>query len=121
MLSSGILQRGWRSVFEADILSLIAFSWLSGRAITLKELSTYFELFATPTTIFRHLDDMEKAGIIRRVPDEEDKRRLLLIPTERLEHVGKAFLSARVELLRRNGFQWSPQTTNDLKTAIDTA
>jgi MarR family len=95
VLASGILRRGWRSVFEADmILSLIAFSWMNGRAITLKQLSTYFEPFATTTTVFRHLDDMEEAGIIHRVPDTQDKRRLLLIPTERLEHVGKAFLSA---------------------------
>lgn len=110
MLATGILQKGWRSVFEADmILSLIAFSWLNGRAITLKELSTYFEPFATETTICRHLEDMEDAGIISRVPDEKDKRRLRLIPTERLEHVGKAFLNARVKLLGQNGFQWPQQ------------
>lgn len=111
VVGSGIIDRAWRSVFEADmILSLVAHAWLSGRPITLKELATYFAAFATETTVLRHLDDMEAGGILRRVADDNDRRRLLLIPTERMEHIGKAFLGARVELLKRCGFVFVGET-----------
>lgn len=122
VVESGVIKRPWRSVFEADmIFSIVAHRWLNGRPITHKELATYFELFATEATVSRHIDDMEAGGMIVRQIDSDDRRRILLLPTERLETVGRAFLRGRKEILRRHGFVWSGQSDIDSKTAIDPA
>jgi hypothetical protein len=84
----------------------------------LKELATYFQEFATEATVSRHVDDMEHAGMLIRRPDPNDRRRLLLVPTQRLESLGKEFLQRRIEIMRENGFVWRGDE-NDLKTASD--
>ena len=44
MIASGVLNRPWRSVFEADMMfSIVAHRWLAERPITHKELATYIE------------------------------------------------------------------------------
>jgi DNA-binding MarR family transcriptional regulator len=65
-------------------------------------------LFATEATVSRHVDDMEAAGTLRRVPDAKDRRRLRLLPTERLAEIGRSFLQARVDIARRHGFVFCP-------------
>ncbi|TKT72144.1 MarR family transcriptional regulator [Afipia massiliensis] len=120
--ASGILRRPWRSVFEADMMfSIVSHQWLIGRPITLKELATYFEQFATAATVSRHIDDMEDAGMLARAVDANDRRRFFLMPTERLEVIGRAFLQARVRTLRDHGFVWAGDAAIDPKTAIDPA
>jgi DNA-binding HxlR family transcriptional regulator len=122
VLASGVLKRAWRSVFEADmIFSIVAHRWLSGQLITHKELATYFEQFATEATVSRHLSDMEEAGMIVRETDPNDRRRIFLRPTERLETVGREFLQARIHTMRAQGFVWSGADETDRKTAIDPA
>jgi hypothetical protein len=110
MVQQGYLKHQWRSVFEADmIFSVVAVRWLASDPITLKELATYFEAFTTMVTVKRHIDDMEAAGTLLRVPDETDKRRLLLVPTSRLAEIGAIFLQARVDIARRQGFIYDPE------------
>ena len=122
MVASGVMNRPWRSIFEADmILSIIAHRWLTGRLITHKELATYFELFATEATVSRHVTDMEEAGMIVRQIDPEDRRRILLVPTERLEVFGREFLQARIDIMRDHGFAWTGGAETDRKTASDPA
>jgi hypothetical protein len=105
VVSSGQLRTPWRNIFEADaILSLIAYRWLTQAPITLKEIATYLSEFSTEATISRHIDDMEFSGMLERVRDPADNRRLLLIPTERLLIVGRNFLQARLKLLKDKGF-----------------
>jgi hypothetical protein len=105
VVSSGQLRTPWRNIFEADaILSLIAYRWLTHSPITLKEIATYLSEFSTEPTISRHIDDMEFAGMLERVRDPSDNRRLLLIPTERLLIVGRNFLQARLKLMKDKGF-----------------
>ena len=119
VVGSGVLRGPWRSVFEADmIFSIIGLRWITGSAITLKELATYFEEFATEATVSRHVDDMEHAGMLIRQQDPNDRRRLLMVPTKRLELIGKEFLQERIEIMRRNGFLWRGRE-NDPKTASD--
>lgn len=119
VVASGLLRGPWRSVFEADmIFSIVGHRWMTGSAITLKELATYFEQFATEATVSRHVDDMEHAGMVLRKPDPKDRRRLLLVPTQRLETIGKEFLNERIAIMKRNGFVWRDEA-NNLKTAID--
>lgn len=113
VLASGVLKRAWRSVFEADmIFSIVAHRWLNGQPITHKELATYFEQFATEATVSRHLSDMEEAGMIIRQVDPNDRRRIFLLPTERLETVGREFLKARIRTMREQGFVWSSPAGN---------
>lgn len=113
VLASGVLKRAWRSVFEADmIFSIVAHRWLTGQPITHKELATYFEQFATEATVSRHLSDMEEAGMIIRQIDTNDRRRIFLLPTERLETVGREFLQARIRTMREQGFVWSGPAGN---------
>jgi hypothetical protein len=105
-----------RSVFEADmIFSIIAHRWLSGQLITHKELATYFEQFATEATVSRHLTDMEEASMIVRETDPNDRRRIFLRPTERLETVGREFLQARIRTMREQGFVWTGTSGTDHK------
>lgn len=112
VVSSGVLRAPWRSVFEADmIFSIIGHRWLLGAPITLKELATYFEQFTTETTVSRHVDDMEYAGMLIREPDPADRRRLLLIPTSRLGIVAREFLQARLKILEECGFVWKGEGT----------
>jgi hypothetical protein len=119
VVGSGVLRGPWRSVFEADmIFSIVGLRWVTGSAITLKELATYFQEFATEATVSRHVDDMEHAGMLIRRPDPNDRRRLLLVPTQRLESLGREFLQRRIEIMRENGFVWRGDE-NDLKTASD--
>ena len=108
VVASGVLKRPWRSVFEADmIFSIVAHRWLTGKPITHKELATYFEVFATEATVSRHVDDMEAGGMIVRQVDPEDRRRILLLPTARLEAIGHEYLRMRIEVMRRHGFVWA--------------
>jgi hypothetical protein len=120
VVASGVLSGPWRSVFEADmIFSIVAHRWLTGRPITHKELATYFEQFATEATVSRHVTDMEEGGMIVRQVDPEDRRRMLLLPTRRLEVIGHEFLQARIRTMREHGFVWFGDKENDHKTASD--
>ncbi len=110
MVAEGYLKHYWRSIFEADmIFCLVAQRYLDEKPITLKELSTYFELLATEVTVKRHIDDMVAAGTIMRVVDQNDRRRQFLIPTERLADIGRQFLQARVDLALSQGFVFDPE------------
>lgn len=120
VVASGILRRPWRSAFEADLIfSIVSHRWLTGRPITLKELATYFEQFATAATVSRHIDDMEEAGMLARAVDANDRRRFFLMPTERLEVIGREFLQARIRTMREYGFVWAGGDAIDRKTATD--
>ncbi len=122
VLASGVLKRAWRSVFEADmIFSIVSHRWLTGQPITHKELATYFKQFATEATVSRHVSDMEEAGMIVRQTDPKDRRRIFLLPTERLETVGREFLQARIRTMREQGFVWSGAAEISCKSASDTA
>lgn len=122
VVASGVLNRPWRSVFEADMMfSIVSHRWLDGRPITHKELATYFELFATEATVSRHLDDMEESGMIVRQTDPADRRRIFLLPTRRLETIGHGYLQARIRIMREHGFVWTGRNAVDDKTAIDPA
>jgi hypothetical protein len=108
VVASGVLKRPWRSVFEADmIFSIVAHRWLTGKPITHKELATYFEVFATEATVSRHVDDMEAGGMVVRQVDPEDRRRILLLPTARLEAIGHEYLRMRIAVMRKHGFVWA--------------
>ncbi len=108
VVASGVVERPWRSVFEADmIFCIVAHRWLNGKPITHKELATYFEVFATEATVSRHVDDMEAGGMVVRQVDPEDRRRILLLPTARLEAIGHEYLRMRIEAMRRHGFVWT--------------
>lgn len=122
VVASGVLNRPWRSVFEADmIFAIVANRWLTGRAITHKELATYFELFATEATVSRHVDDMEEGGMIVRQTDPDDRRRTFLLPTKRLEAIGHEYLRVKLRIMRDHGFVWAGDGAIDRKTAIDPA
>ena len=82
LFSGGVLDRPMRSVFEADmIFSIVAHHALLGRPVTLKELATYFGMIATEATVSRHIDDMAQGGLVERRLDENDRRRMFLMPT----------------------------------------
>lgn len=122
VVASGVLNRPWRSVFEADmIFTIVAHRWIAGRPITHKELATYFELFATEATVSRHVDDMEDGGMIVRQTDPDDRRRILLLPTKRLELIGHEYLRTKIRIMRDHGFVWSGESGTDRKTASDPA
>lgn len=109
MIKGGFLKTPWRSIFEADmIFTLIGHKWLQGEILTVKQVATYFVAFASDVTIIRHIDDMVASGTLVRVPDEKDRRRLLLIPTQRLFEIGRIFLEARKEIARKHGFVHDP-------------
>jgi hypothetical protein len=108
LFNDGILGRPMRSVFEADmIFSIVAHHALKGRPVTLKELATYFGMIATAATVSRHIDDMEQGGLVERRLDVNDRRRMFLVPTRRLEGLGHEFQQARLRIMRDNGFIWS--------------
>lgn len=108
LFKDGVLDRPLRSVFEADmIFSIVAHHALKGRPVTLKELATYFGMIATEATVSRHIDDMEKSGLVQRRIDEGDRRRMFLMPTRRLEGLGHEFQRARLRIMRENGFVWN--------------
>lgn len=112
LFTGGVLERPLRSVFEADmIFSIVAHSALTGQPITLKQLATYFSMIATEATVSRHIDDMEKGGLIERRTDEGDRRRMFLMPTRRLEGLGHEFQQARIRIMRENGFIWNRGNT----------
>lgn len=122
VVASGVLNRPWRSVFEADMMfTIVAHRWLAGKPITHKELATYFELFATEATVSRHLDDMEESGMIVRQTDPDDRRRIFLLPTRRLETIGHGYAQARIRIMREHGFVWTGCAETDRKTASDPA
>ncbi|MCU4178255.1 MarR family transcriptional regulator [Bosea sp. BH3] len=109
MIKDGFLKHRWRSIFEADmIFTLIGHKWLEGEILTVKQVATYFESFTSDVTITRHIDDMVAAGTLVRTPDSKDRRRLLLIPTQRLFEIGRIFLKARQEIARKHGFVYDP-------------
>jgi len=108
LFNDGILGRPMRSVFEADmIFSIVAHHALKGRPVTLKELATYFGMIATEATVSRHIDDMEQSGLVERRLDVNDRRRMFIVPTRRLEGLGHEFQQARLRIMRENGFIWS--------------
>jgi hypothetical protein len=108
LFNNGILGRPMRSVFEADmIFSIVAHHALLGRPVTLKELATYFGMIATAATVSRHIDDMEQGGLVERRLDANDRRRMFLVPTRRLEALGHEFQQARLRILQENGFVWN--------------
>lgn len=108
LFKDGVLDRPLRSVFEADmIFSIVAHHALKGKPITLKELATYFGMIATEATVSRHIDDMEKGGLVERRIDEGDRRRMFLMPTRRLEGLGHDFQQARIRIMRENGYVWN--------------
>jgi hypothetical protein len=122
VVASGVLNRPWRSVFEADmIFTIVAHRWIAGRPITHKELATYFDLFATEATVSRHVADMEDGGMIVRQTDPDDRRRIFLLPTKRLEAIGHEYLRAKIRIMREHGFVWTGGTENGSKTASDPA
>lgn len=109
MIKQGFLKHPWRSIFEADmIFTLIGHKWLLGEILTVKQVATYFEAFTSDVTITRHIDDMVASGTLVRSPDPKDRRRLLLIPTQRLFEIGRIFLQARKEIARRHGYVYDP-------------
>lgn len=108
LFTGGVLERPVRSIFEADmIFSIVAHHALLGRPVTLKELATYFGMIATEATVSRHIDDMEQGGLVERRLDANDRRRMFLVPTRRLEGLGHEFQQARLRIMRENGFIWS--------------
>lgn len=110
MIKDGFLKHPWRSIFEADmIFTLIGHKWLQGEIMTVKQVATYFEAFASDVTITRHIDDMVASGTLVRTPDPKDRRRLHLIPTQRLFEIGRIFLQARKDIARRHGFVYDPE------------
>ncbi len=122
VVASGVLNRPWRSVFEADmIFTIVAHRWLAGRPITHKELATYFDLFATEATVSRHVGDMEEGGMIVRQTDPDDRRRIFLLPTKRLEAIGHEYLRAKIRIMREHGFVWTGGEGDSNKTASDPA
>jgi len=109
MIKQGFLKHPWRSIFEADmIFTLIGHKWLQGEILTVKQVATYFEAFTSDVTITRHIDDMVASGTLVRTPDPKDRRRLLLMPTQRLFEIGRIFLQARKEIARRHGYVFDP-------------
>ncbi|WP_421916994.1 MarR family transcriptional regulator [Mesorhizobium sp.] len=109
MIKGGFLKHPWRSIFEADmIFTLIGHKWLQGEILTLKQVATYFKAFASEVTISRHIDDMVASSTLVRTPDPEDRRRLLLMPTQRLFEIGRIFLQARKEIARKHGYVFDP-------------
>jgi DNA-binding transcriptional ArsR family regulator len=108
LFADGVLERPVRSIFEADmIFSIVAHHALKGRPVTLKELATYFGMIATEATVSRHIDDMEQSGLVERRLDANDRRRMFLAPTRRLESLGHEFQQARLRIMRENGFVWN--------------
>lgn len=113
MIKQGFLKHPWRSIFEADmIFTLIGHKWLQGEILTVKQVATYFEAFTSDVTITRHIDDMVASGTLVRTPDPKDRRRLLLMPTQRLFEIGNIFLQARKEITRRHGYVYDPARAN---------
>lgn len=109
MIKGGFLKHPWRSIFEADmIFTLIGHKWLDGEILTVKQVATYFDAFTSEVTITRHIDDMVASGTLVRKPDPKDRRRLLLMPTQRLFEIGRIFLRARKEIARKHGFVYAP-------------
>ncbi len=119
MMRDGFLKHPWRSIFEADmIFTLIGHKWLQGEILTAKQVATYFEAFTSDVTITRHIDDMVASGTLVRSPDPKDRRRLLLIPTQRLFEIGRIFLEARVAIAREHGFVYDPERAAAEKIAV---
>ena len=101
-----------RSIFEADmIFAIVAHHALKGQPVTLKQLATYFGSIATEATISRHIDDMVTNGLVERRLDGQDRRRMFLIPTRRLEGIGHQFEQARLRIMREHGFVWNGGNT----------
>lgn len=96
------------------IFCVIGLRWFEGHPITMKELSLQMAALTSESTVSRHVDDMEAAGTVVRIPDEKDRRRILLIPTDRLIAIGRAFLDARLKTSAAQGFVFaSPEAAQD--------
>ena len=70
-------------------------------------------MIATEATVSRHIDDMEKGGLVERRIDDNDRRRMFLMPTRRLEGLGHDFQQARIRIMRENGFVWAGRSSAD--------
>ncbi|MDH7796018.1 MULTISPECIES: MarR family transcriptional regulator [unclassified Beijerinckia] len=122
MIKGGFLKHPWRSIFEADmIFTLIGHKWLQGEILTVKQVATYFEAFTSDVTITRHIDDMVASGTLVRTPDPKDRRRLHLIPTQRLFEIGRIFLQARKDIARKHGFVYDPERAKAEQHSMDAA
>lgn len=105
LIRGGVIRRGFRSVFEGDIiLCIICDRFLDDAPITHKELTTHLYAFVTEATISRHIEDMVAMELIKRVRDEDDKRRILLIPTRLAMEFGREYLQSKIDYHRMHGF-----------------
>jgi hypothetical protein len=43
--------------------------------------------------------------VVRQV-DPDDRRRILLLPTKRLEAIGHEYLRMKIRIMRQHGFAW---------------
>ena len=117
MIAAGVIDRGFRSVFEGDqILSMIGLRFIADDPITLKELASYFDVFITEPTVSRHVSDMQAMGLIERVRDEKDRRRILLILTKTAFELAREYLQSQVDFLARAGFVYDPNVAASRQT-----
>ncbi|WP_441986268.1 MarR family transcriptional regulator [Microvirga sp. 2YAF29] len=110
MAGDAMIRPHSRNVFESDMVCAIVLArYLEDRPITLKEMTTYFMQFITEATLSRHLDDMEAAGALVRVQDLQDRRRLLLIPTDKEAAPAQMYLQGRLDVMLNAGFVYDPE------------
>jgi DNA-binding MarR family transcriptional regulator len=64
---------------------------------------------------------MEEGGMIVRQTDPDDRRRIFLLPTKRLEAIGHEYLRAKIRIMREHGFVWTGGEGDSNKTASDPA
>lgn len=110
VVRTGLMARPLRSVFEVDfILGLVGIRWFSGNPITLKEVATHFAGLITEVTVKRYIDDLQAAGMLVRIVDENDRRRLHLAPTLRTLEVSRRCIAMRNAIARQWGFVFDPE------------
>lgn len=61
----------------------VMFHIMNGPPMTLKELSSLVGL--ANSTVCGIIDELEKEGYVKRIQDNEDRRRVIIIPTEKAE------------------------------------
>lgn len=80
-----------------DMLLDLALAEASGRAISVTSLCIASR--APTTTALRRIDELQAAGLIERVPDQEDRRRIVVKLTE----IGRTRMHEFVERQRQRG------------------